>query len=385
MTAYTLLYLLKLITLEERNVMFIFAADLHIDMHTWNGNRGIQGDSLASLELLLSAAEQLKCPLVLGGDVFDTKLIHPAVVERVRIIRSLHKDVLIYFIQGNHDNIEPSWTTLLLDGHCINHALAAIEEDKIYGINFCLSADFPVAVAKAYPYSDAILCHQTFNCFSGVGSAISTAAVDAFPLVLAGDYHEPLIKVAHNTTIVSPGSTNRRTVAEPIPHAVLVHSAKQRMFSQIELPHRQMVVIDIDSTVEQAKEALQQQDINHARFCVADPAVSLNVSLSDESSLAIKKPILVLRGCITQDGRSFWNTSELNDSVHLLFSPTAAKPAQVADQDIVETSVVRGSTQFISEVLSTYTLPKKVKTIASDIIFGDYKLYLEQAYNKFRL
>lgn len=385
MAAYILLYLLKLITLEERNVMFIFAADLHIDMHTWTSNREIQGDSLASLELLLSAAEQLKCPLVLGGDVFDTKLIHPAVAEKVRIIRNLHKDVLIYFIQGNHDNIEPSWTTLLLDGHCINQELAAIDEDKIYGINFCLSADFPAEVNKAYPYSDAILCHQTFNCFSGVGSAISTAAVDAFPFVLAGDYHEPLIKVAHNTIIVSPGSTNRRTVAEPVPHAVIVHSAKQRVFSQMELPHRQMVTIDIDSTIEQAKEALEQQDINHAQFCVAEPAVSLTVSLSEESALAIKKPVLALRGCITQEGRTFWATSELKDSVHFLFSPTAAKTAQVMDQEIAATSVVRGSTQFISEVLSTYTLPKKVKTIASDIIFGDYKLYLEQAYNKFRL
>lgn len=89
---------------------FVFMADAHIKGRTWTNYMGLQGDAYAALDLV---SEKLKGidTLVIGGDWFDSN--HPSSTDINQSFQFLRQFKSVFFIRGNHDNVQPSYLSAL--------------------------------------------------------------------------------------------------------------------------------------------------------------------------------------------------------------------------------------------------------------------------------
>ena len=89
---------------------FVFMADAHIKGRTWTNYMGLQGDAYAALDLVSEKLEGIDT-LVIGGDWFDSN--HPSSTDINQSFRFMRKFKSVFFIRGNHDNVQPSYLSAL--------------------------------------------------------------------------------------------------------------------------------------------------------------------------------------------------------------------------------------------------------------------------------
>ena len=85
-------------------------ADAHIKCRTWTNYMGLQGDAYAALDLVNEKLEGIDT-LVIGGDWFDSN--HPSSTDINQSFQFLRHFKSVFFIRGNHDNVQPSYLSAL--------------------------------------------------------------------------------------------------------------------------------------------------------------------------------------------------------------------------------------------------------------------------------
>ena len=337
--------------------MFVYASDIHLSLNTWRSLPEVREDSLLSFKQLLENCQQLSedtaCPLVLGGDVFDSVKMTPELLTEVINIRNQYLDIPIYYINGNHDLIEPSWCSFFKNStHLGSQPSTLPGGEVICGIDFKLAEEFPEAVKQVYPGCDYLIIHQTLDVLSNnLPGSIDSTPLKNFNCVLAGDYH----KFETYEQFYSSGSTNRRSIAEDVGRAFVVRSKED--ISVLELNNRPMVTVSVD---ESAEEAIAK-------------TVELTKSFWNQlESSALMKGIIVVRGEITSEVKSSW-TEEVGDRAYLLFVPNLKESEEI----VIDGSAVvaaRSSKAYLLEMLEQYPCSKEAKTMIQDYLAHPDKL-----------
>ena len=89
---------------------FLFMADVHVKSRTWTNSLQLTGDAYTALNTVLeklSDQKRLPVTLVIGGDWFDSN--RPSSTDILRTNYFLDQFMYVYYIAGNHDNVDPSF------------------------------------------------------------------------------------------------------------------------------------------------------------------------------------------------------------------------------------------------------------------------------------
>ena len=203
--------------------MFIFAADLHFRHLTFTTCPDAKFDSIMAFQKLVQESERLEkltnapVPIVLGGDIWDSVKVHPEILKKVQGVLA-GKSVQIYYINGNHDAVIPSWTEFLPNTHHVSKEVVTLPDGtRLVGLDYvhpkkvqeCLE-DYPNDV-------DFLLTHQFIEADVNrmIASSVPAEAYYRFRTVLAGDIHQPGIVNNNVSLVFYPGCLSRCTIREP--------------------------------------------------------------------------------------------------------------------------------------------------------------------------
>lgn len=340
--------------------MFVFAADLHLSLITWQRLPELKFESLDSFRDLLCMAHtkdpgfdkpQGDCPLVLGGDVFDSVKMTPELLERALTVRNEYPDVPIYYINGNHDAIEPSWCSFFENSYRLGAQPTTLPDGEVVcGIDFQLPENFAEAVKHVYPGCDYLVIHQTLDKLSGgLPGSVDSTPLENFNCVLAGDYH----KNVHYGNLHSPGSTNRRSIAEDAGQAFFINNGKIQNFP---LDNRPLIQVSVD-----------ESDIK---------AVITRLYNDDQ----VPEGIIVVRGDATPADKERW-TTEVGDMAYLLFVPQVNTTQELELEMGSEVAVARGSKVYMLDMLEKYPCSDPAKGVIRDYL-AHPDMYIEQLRGK---
>lgn len=354
--------------------MFVYASDLHLSLNTWRSLPEVREDSLISFKQLLdicswySKSENLVCPLVLGGDVFDSVKMTPELLTASLEIRNEYPDIPIYYINGNHDLIEPSWCSFWSNSYHLGaqpHTLPGGE--VVCGIDFKLAEEFPDALSKVYPGCDYLVIHQTLDVLSSsLPGSLDSSPMNLFNCVLAGDYH----KFVCYDPFYSAGSTNRRSIAEDGGKAFVIDDHNLHEFS---LLNRPLVVVSADADVNATVSRVEiQKGQDFVKFID-----KFDVKYDDpwEHYWYLKplmKGIIVVRGEIDSDVKEYW-TSEVNDRAYLLFVPEINAKDEIT-VDGATVAAARSSKAYLLDMLEQYPCSPEAKRMIQDYLAAPDKL-----------
>lgn len=195
----------------------IVAADLHLRPHAWVKYPELRGDAYVALTALVDKAISLSAPLLLLGDIFDSKRPDSESVSVfIREVQRLRASGFpTYFIQGNHDLATPPWSAVAaisLHGRTIR-----LGDTRIYGLDFTTTPE--LAFAQIPPEASILAAHQSWAEVQRVGHTDAHAGMlpATVKMVLTGDYH---VTDTYSSTVrpdvlfVSPGSTCLQAINE---------------------------------------------------------------------------------------------------------------------------------------------------------------------------
>lgn len=204
----------------------IAAADLQISYSTYRGYTAMWGDSYFALEQCVDHAIQHRCQLLLGGDVLDAAYPDSYSMRQVlAALRRLEREGLrTLFIQGNHEVVRRQpWLSIEQIAEHIHARPILFPDCLLYGIDYQPPGQIAAEMAKI-PNSDGpvvLLLHQAWEELMGSrGDAkLADLVPDSVAIVISGDFHgHRAIKLTnrngHPFVLLSPGSTNLRSVSE---------------------------------------------------------------------------------------------------------------------------------------------------------------------------
>lgn len=221
--------------------MFIFAADIHLSELTFKTCPNARYDSVQSLKCLLELCVRYDCPLVLGGDIWDTAKVSSDLLARVIEVRGQFPDVCIYYINGNHDAVEPSWTSFLENTHRLGAEKVTLPDgETLVGMDYCPPDKFKENFDLLEKGTDYIVVHQYIESKeeSKIAQSIPLSAFTGESVILAGDIHQRLVLSSGAVRCIYPGPTNRRAITEPAGACLLVDAGT---FTPLDLPSRPLV------------------------------------------------------------------------------------------------------------------------------------------------
>ena len=329
--------------------MFLFASDIHLSLVTWQRLPEVN-DSLLSFQQLLSICANKSCPLVLGGDIFDSVRMTPELLEKVLIIRDQYDIVPIYYINGNHDLIEPSWCSFFNNAYHLGAQPTTLPGGEVVcGIDFKLSEEFPDAVSKVYPGCDVLVIHQTLDKLSNnVPGAIDSSVLRNFNCVLAGDYHVP----GSYDNLYSAGSTNRRSISEPEGCAYMVQDNGETLQKYF-LDYRPLVTVRATDNYDVARQLLAEK-------------LQINIYSTEKIYVQLQKGIVVVRGEITKEVKDYWNTFD-PDIAYILFVPDVKETENIT-VDNAGLVAARSSRYYLLSMLEKYPCSEEAKVIIRDYL-----------------
>ena len=210
---------------SPQNVVAVFLSDLHLSVRAWK-SRPIEGDSAFALKQACDLCRKHNAPLVLAGDVFDTRqfgswplhvfLRHTADLPRV------------YFIQGQHEMQDPPWCGVASNAEHIHGKTVQLGGGiNMYGIDFQLRGDLAEQIDKIPPSTDVVLAHQVWDPWMPEFASPQGSLKDVphCSLMVSGDLHQyKSDQITRDDgsvyTALSLGAASMRTVAEPSHHFV---------------------------------------------------------------------------------------------------------------------------------------------------------------------
>lgn len=185
--------------------MIVVAGDLHLTPLTWLDQPNIHGDSYrAWLQIVQFCCRMKVTALFLLGDIFDKPRPDSESVSAFEAGMDMlaQHDVLVYFIQGQHDRSDPPWASALspIAKYIGDGTVAAVTIDGItttvrgYDNMSATHLNQAIEAHKDEP-TDIVLIHQlekSFVPFEGGWDFDMEWVPDGVQLVLGGDYHQPV-------------------------------------------------------------------------------------------------------------------------------------------------------------------------------------------------
>ena len=368
----------------------------------WNTNKAIKFDSLFSFYSLLSIADEFKCSLILAGDTFDTKQISSELFLYTRAIRNAFPNVSIYYINGNHDPVDPSWLSMLDNTHHLTGQGTDISGITICGMDYVLADDFEAALKDVYPYAQILITHQTYDCFFKSPIAIDHTLLRHRNLVLSGDYHMPgdfeIPKESEDeqsTWIVSLGSATRCSIAEQAAYTSIIMSTDSGPDSiRIQLPSR--VFLNVSDLIEKG---LQPEDLvdkmpsspvtrNDIKHCGVNYQKFLNILTDAAKAMNRPRPIYTSSLGPVFIARTKDELAYANDAVKelrygfALYSPSITAPVEAEGTDVVPQA--RDTTSaYLQKVVQDYPCDNTVKAALMEFILSDTPAFIETEAKRF--
>ena len=215
----------------------LVTSDLHLSERIWK-HRPIEGDSFYSwLQIQDAAIEHKVDAVILAGDLLDKRKNSSASVTRLLqgLSRITSKNIPVIFNQGQHEMQDIPWC--LADGNPLVRWVESPSfeaeflpgvflegfdfkdkescQAKLKEVNSRQSACF--GSSSRLP-ADILVCHQVWEDFMGVECKPQAkfADVTQASILITGDYHEAICQEYDGLTVISPGSTHLRSIAEPV-------------------------------------------------------------------------------------------------------------------------------------------------------------------------
>lgn len=202
---------------------FVFAADLHLRPQTWTHHPDLRGDAYISLAAIRTYCCNAKLPLVLGGDIFNSRRPDSlSVREFSNTVTYLDEDLDSYYIQGNHDYCGGvPWPGVVNSPNHLHHQIFQIGDISVYGLDWTPRERLAEELAKVPPEVEVLVCHQAWDELMGIGN--TDGSIDLIPdhvrTLLTGDYHVTHFRAHQRASgvplfVCSPGSTYMNKINE---------------------------------------------------------------------------------------------------------------------------------------------------------------------------
>ena len=215
----------------------VIVGDPHLAERTWASHRELTGDSLYSFWQAVEIAKKRYLPLVLLGDIFDSKSVSSAVLQFFcNCMDNLKRHhIPVYYIQGNHDIVSPPWPSVHAWPQHVDGMRFRLEDDttgvvlQCFGLDWAPVSSYAEQLAAIPTEVDVLFTHQAWYEFGKMGSS-ATAECQMLPrgvTVVTGDLHIPMMTTgtAANgecVSLVSPGALCMQAINEPQQHYVYV-------------------------------------------------------------------------------------------------------------------------------------------------------------------
>ncbi len=230
------------------NGRFINTADLHfrLDRPKCRIDEDWMGAQENVLRFILDKARELKCPLIINGDICDRSVSGVELVNWIMSIFQDYPDVVVYALPGNHDlpyhnmeNIDRS-------------AYGVLQKSGIFDITsnmFPFGTDTVESVAG----NELIFIHRLIMekdpGFKMGDMLTADELLDLYPdakYIFTGDNHDGFVHTRGDRSVINPGSPIRQSASqkEYTPRIYVVDILKNTT-EKIDVPDPEdMVVID---------------------------------------------------------------------------------------------------------------------------------------------
>jgi predicted phosphodiesterase len=231
---------------------------------------------------------QQQLPLVLGGDIFDSRRPDS---ESVQVFNNAVAGCRqpVYFVQGNHDNVSVPWPAVTDAATSIHSKAITLGGIRVYGLDWQPRGSLAAALDCIPEGVDVVVAHQAWEELQGIGSVDGSVSDVCADVLLTGDYHKQLelAAVRRDTgtpiRVLSPGSTHLCRFGED-PHKYLFVVGRQGtevQWQKVPLETREYSRVRVESA-----EALEQlKDVVAAYPPYENPDARPVIQLRYEASL----------------------------------------------------------------------------------------------------
>ena len=199
----------------------LISSDLHLSKKIWR-HRPILMDSYWSFRYLVRQAVELQVDaVILAGDLLDKQVNHSETLHELRygLLHLQQRGIPVYYIQGQHEYQSLPWFDLFPNTYWLHERTVELGGAKFVGCDYRdrdgLQAFLASDMAKS---ADVLVCHQVWQEFLPIGNP--QGSFEDIPedvsYLITGDFHETISReTPSGLTVLSPGSTHLRSVAEP--------------------------------------------------------------------------------------------------------------------------------------------------------------------------
>lgn len=200
----------------------LVTSDLHLSSRIWS-HRPIEGDSYYSWEQIVNLAlEHEVDAIILAGDILDKQVNVSEPIHKLLagVTRLLEHKVSVYYTQGQHEYQASPWLQASTEAIWLHERSVHFDGWQVTGCDYQNSKEKLQQFLKSEQAlgSQVLVCHQVWEDFMG-DIAKPQGCFNDIPAgvnyLITGDYHKNLIHNHGALTVLSPGSTHMRSIAEP--------------------------------------------------------------------------------------------------------------------------------------------------------------------------
>lgn len=322
--------------MSKAKPLAVWFADSHLDLYNWATASNLRYDSIHAFRFIVNHVKKLASgpddiPVFCAGDFWDDRKPASEVIETVRkLLDRLRKHGgWLYYIQGQHDLADPPWLNAISNYpehlHGRSLVLPGRPQEVIYGLDWTPGHQLAKRLAEIPPETTILMCHQVWEDLMG-SHVRSEGAFHQIPhvhTVFTGDYHAcRFLTKFHGAsgqplTVVSPGSTNLRSITETPAKFFFVLDSRMN-WNPVRIPTRPVVYAEVTSE-QQLQDFMKTWPSRLSKAKTRATARRLPEELS--------RPILYVR---------YWQTPELDhlqvaidqlvaDQAFVFYKPLSAK------------------------------------------------------------
>lgn len=281
------------------NPLFVFAADLHLQPCAWVKHPTLRNDAYESFRQIVDYCLQCELPLVLGGDIFDSKRPDPFSVRFFgqQVARIFMAGERLLFIQGDHDyHPQAPWPTVSGLAIPLNGTSITFGNYNLFGLDYTPREQLTAALASIPEGTDFLVTHQAWSEIQGIGQVEgSIAHIPHVNYLFTGDYHVSLQKdvQAEDGRVVhvqSAGSTCMQAVDEQWEKYFIVVGVEdgqiviRREFLNTRLKFELTYTNDVELTADLVRKIFDEMAgdarLGHLPECIRKPIV--RITFNDE-------------------------------------------------------------------------------------------------------
>lgn len=201
------------------------SSDNHLKEFNWVRYPTLAFDSFYSFEQIVKKTIELTTPLLLAGDIFDTKNPGPVTFGFAcdQFNKLMDEQLEVYYVEGQHErNVSRSWLSCHRWPQHLHKQLVQLPNAYMYGLNYMPKDLLAPELASVPDMAVILVGHQVWLERMGEKANPEAAFADVpgqVQLLITGDFHGHRIdrfenKAGLGMTVASPGSTYMKTLDE---------------------------------------------------------------------------------------------------------------------------------------------------------------------------